>query len=199
MRIDAQRRRKKILAAGVRLLLRHGDAMTLESVAKRAGVGIATVYRNFPTREDLVHHIMADIVEQALHDLEKIVQHPPQDLAEADAVIQRLVSLIDGVGLNIVIPTLINPEATQLSKDYAQARARLLETLLQVAAQLKACGALHPSIEPIDFYNGIARLVDHQARSAHGTLGSDHQDLLNIFLAGCRHGVDGGTGAGFTE
>ncbi|AZA11532.1 Transcriptional regulator, TetR family [Corynebacterium gerontici] len=179
--------------------MRHGDAMTLESVAKRAGVGIATVYRNFPTREDLVRHIMADIVEQALDDLEHILQHPPQNLTQANEVIQQLVSLIDGVGLNIVIPTLLNPDEAALSEGYAQARSRLLDMLLLVASQLKACGAVHPSIEAIDFYNGIARLVDHQARSAHGSLGSNHQDLLNIFLAGCRHGVSTGSPEGFPQ
>ena len=54
MRADAQRNREKLLVAAVDAFTREGPDVTLESVAKAAGVGIGTLYRHFPTRESLV-------------------------------------------------------------------------------------------------------------------------------------------------
>ena len=54
LRADAQRNRDQILAAAEAVFLERGARVSLEDVAKRAGVGIGTLYRRFPTREDLL-------------------------------------------------------------------------------------------------------------------------------------------------
>ena len=50
LRADAQRNRERILQAASEALLESGDA-SLNSIAKKASVGIGTLYRHFPTRE----------------------------------------------------------------------------------------------------------------------------------------------------
>lgn len=54
LRADAQRNRERILAAAEDVFLERGANAALEEVAKRAGVGIGTLYRRFPTREELL-------------------------------------------------------------------------------------------------------------------------------------------------
>lgn len=54
LRADAQRNRERILAAAEEVFLERGAGAALEYVAKRAGVGIGTLYRRFPTREALL-------------------------------------------------------------------------------------------------------------------------------------------------
>lgn len=54
LRADAQRNRERILAAAEDVFLEKGATVTLDDVAKRAGVGIGTLYRRFPTREELL-------------------------------------------------------------------------------------------------------------------------------------------------
>ena len=54
LRADAQKNRELILAAAEALFLEKGANVPLEDVAKRAGVGIGTLYRRFPTREALL-------------------------------------------------------------------------------------------------------------------------------------------------
>lgn len=54
LRIDAARNRDRIVKAAVADFAQHGLEVPLESVAQHAGVGIATLYRRFPTRDDLV-------------------------------------------------------------------------------------------------------------------------------------------------
>lgn len=54
LRADAQRNRERILAAAEEVFLEKGANVSLDDVAKRAGVGIGTLYRRFPTREELL-------------------------------------------------------------------------------------------------------------------------------------------------
>src|SRR3954465_15333718 len=54
LRADAARNRERILAAAEEVFLELGADASLEEVARRAEVGIGTLYRRFPTREDLL-------------------------------------------------------------------------------------------------------------------------------------------------
>ena len=54
LRADAQRNRERLLAAAGELFSEQGTDVSLEAVAARAGVGIGTLYRNFPNRDALV-------------------------------------------------------------------------------------------------------------------------------------------------
>ena len=54
LRADAQKNRERILAAAEEVFLERGAGAAFEDVAKRAGVGIGTLYRRFPTREELL-------------------------------------------------------------------------------------------------------------------------------------------------
>ncbi|HEY3926442.1 MAG TPA: helix-turn-helix domain-containing protein [Acidothermaceae bacterium] len=54
LRADAQRNRERLLEVAARVLSQAGPDVTLEAIAKGAGVGIGTLYRHFPTREELV-------------------------------------------------------------------------------------------------------------------------------------------------
>jgi len=53
-RADAVRNREKLLEAALDVFAQCGTNASLEAIAKRAGVGIGTLYRHFPTRDDLV-------------------------------------------------------------------------------------------------------------------------------------------------
>ena len=54
LRADAQRKREQIVVAALATFSEHGLDAPLEAVARAAGVGIATLYRRFPTRADLI-------------------------------------------------------------------------------------------------------------------------------------------------
>lgn len=63
-RADASRNRKQLLDAATRVFASSEAEPSLREVAREAGVGIATLYRHFPTREDLVAAIYSDQVER---------------------------------------------------------------------------------------------------------------------------------------
>lgn len=54
LRADAQLNKERILAAAEEVFMERGAGVSLDEVAKRAGVGIGTLYRRFPSREDLL-------------------------------------------------------------------------------------------------------------------------------------------------
>jgi len=72
-RLDARQNRDRILAAAVEAFTVSGTA-SLNSIAKKAGVGIGTLYRHFPTREALV-------LEVYRHEVQQLVDAAPALLA----------------------------------------------------------------------------------------------------------------------
>jgi AcrR family transcriptional regulator len=63
-RADAQRNYDKLLAAAADAFAEDGTDASLEDIARRAGVGIGTLYRNFPTRQALLEAVYIDEVEE---------------------------------------------------------------------------------------------------------------------------------------
>lgn len=72
LRADARRNRDAIVAAARAVFAESGLDAPLDAIARRAGVGRATLYRRFATREDLV----AAIHDENLDELERIAAHP---------------------------------------------------------------------------------------------------------------------------
>jgi AcrR family transcriptional regulator len=59
-RADARRNRERVLGAAREALADHGLDAQMDDIAARAGVGVGTVYRHFPTKDDLVRALVAD-------------------------------------------------------------------------------------------------------------------------------------------
>jgi AcrR family transcriptional regulator len=66
-RLDARRNHERILAAAVEVFAEHGLGATVPQIADRAGVGKATVYRNYPTKDDLVAAVSAEHFRELEH------------------------------------------------------------------------------------------------------------------------------------
>ena len=60
LRADARRNRKKVLAAARAVFSEFGREAQMDDVARRAEVGVGTVYRHFPTKEALIQALMVD-------------------------------------------------------------------------------------------------------------------------------------------
>jgi AcrR family transcriptional regulator len=86
-RRDARRNRERIVAAAREVFLERGAAATLEQIATRAGVGIGTLYRHFPTREALVEVVYQEHIDEVLAAAEQA--------ADADDPWDGLVGLLE--------------------------------------------------------------------------------------------------------
>lgn len=76
-RADARRNYDKLVAAGLEAFTEEGGSASLEEIARRAGVGIGTLYRNFPTRQDLLEAVYVEEVEAVCQTAEELMSEPP--------------------------------------------------------------------------------------------------------------------------
>lgn len=79
LRADARRNRDAILLAAREIFETEGVLASLDGIALRAGVGNATLYRNFPTREDLLAAVMDTSIDMAHAEAEALARdHSPR-------------------------------------------------------------------------------------------------------------------------
>ena len=78
-RADARRNRDALVAAARALFAEDGTSAPLEDVAERAGVGIGTLYRHFPTRQALLEAVYVDEVEAMARAANELSALPPWD------------------------------------------------------------------------------------------------------------------------
>jgi AcrR family transcriptional regulator len=76
-RADARRNYDKLIAAARDAFAEHGTSASLEEVARRAGVGIGTLYRHFPSRQDLLEAVYVEEVEQVCQSADELADLPP--------------------------------------------------------------------------------------------------------------------------
>jgi len=76
-RADAIRNRERVLEAAKAVFSAGGPEASLEAVAKRAGVGIGTLYRHFPTRESLFEAVYRHEVDGLADLAERLLQESP--------------------------------------------------------------------------------------------------------------------------
>lgn len=136
----------------------QGSDASLEEIARRAGLGIATLYRHFPTRTDLLRALY----EQALAE---VVAPASEHLADADAwrglaaYMERMSAwLIADPGLLPVI------ERLAVSEPEYHPAAELERHLAELVARAQAAGALRPDVDAAD----VARLIAMLGRRSTG-------------------------------
>jgi AcrR family transcriptional regulator len=78
-RADALRNYQKLVAAARAVFTEDGTSAPLEDVAERAGVGIGTLYRHFPTRQALLEAVYVDEVEAMARAADELSGLPPWD------------------------------------------------------------------------------------------------------------------------
>jgi AcrR family transcriptional regulator len=101
-RRDAQRNMERVLQAARELFAERGADVTMEEVARRAGVGVGTIYRRFPSKEQLYAAVSHAACTDTRHVLQAAAQSAPDPVAKLRALVvvqyrrsERLATLID--------------------------------------------------------------------------------------------------------
>lgn len=96
MRADARRNYDKLIAAARSVFAESGSEGSLDEIAKRAGVGPGTLYRHFPTRDDLIDALMRDWAEQIDADSDAVVA---SDLDAREALTTWFDHFFESIGI----------------------------------------------------------------------------------------------------
>src|SRR5829696_9084994 len=78
LRADAERNRRRILDAARDVFAENGLGVGVDAVARAAGVGVGTLYRRFPTKQDLLAAVIEDGICHLADRVEQIesIEHP---------------------------------------------------------------------------------------------------------------------------
>src|SRR4051794_39660878 len=76
LRADAARNRARLLEAARALFAERGLAVTMDEIARHAGVGVGTAYRRFASREELIAALFDDRIEQVIANAERALEDP---------------------------------------------------------------------------------------------------------------------------
>ncbi|MDH4148373.1 MAG: TetR/AcrR family transcriptional regulator, partial [Acidimicrobiia bacterium] len=108
MRADARRNRERLLDAAVEMVLEVGGEPTRDAIASRAGLGIATLYRHFPDRQDLLAAVARHVLDRAIAAGEEAVAGNTDGV---DALREYMHRAVDGGlgALGLVYPLLEQP------------------------------------------------------------------------------------------
>jgi AcrR family transcriptional regulator len=146
LRADAQRNRDRLLEVAVRAFSQDGPEVTLDSIAREAGVGIGTLYRHFPTREALIEAAYRSELARLCDSVPGLLAAGPPDTALRtwmDRFVDYLATkrgMADA--LRAVIASGGNP--------YAPSRAALTGAVTDLLAAGAAAGLIRDDIAPAD-------------------------------------------------
>ena len=178
-RADALRNQQTLLAAAAEVFVTSGVDAPIREIAARAGVGIGTIYRHFPTRADLV-------VAVYRHQVEACAEAGPDLLASAGS---PFTALSQWVGLFVDFLVTKHGLAKALQSDssgFDALHAWFLDRLVPVCAQLLDAAAAAGEIRrDIDAY-GLMRGIGNLCVGADGDPRYDARRLVGLLIAGLR-------------
>jgi len=145
LRADAQRNRRRIVKAARQVFAEQGLDAPMNEVARRAVVGIATLYRRFPTREDLIADVFADKMSAYAEAIEEALADPDPWHGFC-AYIERVCAMqADDHGFTDVL-TLTFPTA----KAFEEKRNAAYRGFTELIARAKDGGRLRADFSPED-------------------------------------------------
>jgi AcrR family transcriptional regulator len=198
MRSDARRNHEQLLAAARDVVVERGPGAPLDEVARRAGVGIATLYRRFADRGSLLTAVVVDALELSRDSAERALAAERDGESDGlDALASYMHDVLD-VRVSAVIPLVLGRDdldETAIAPVREQS-ASAVERLVQAAHD---DGSLPREVTFGDVGTLLVRLsrpLPALPAEANDDLAHRHLDLV---LAGLRSGSDALAGKGYSR
>ncbi|MGI5139387.1 MULTISPECIES: TetR/AcrR family transcriptional regulator [unclassified Streptomyces] len=180
-RADALRNRERIVAAAREMFVEFGPDVPFDEIARRAGVGNATVYRNFHDREALVREVVCSVMDRTSEGAERA-------LAETGNAFEALSHFVHAVA-DERIGALCPMVATAFDEHHPEleaARERLEQLIEEIMDRARAAGQLRPDVERGDLMIAVAQLSRPPAGTGCLSLDRFVHRHLQLFLDGLR-------------
>jgi AcrR family transcriptional regulator len=181
MRTDAQMNRQRLVEVTVELVSELGCEPARDAVAKRAGVGIGTLYRHFPDQQSLLHAAVRHVLENSISAGEALVENVPDG---GDALRQYMhVALDNGIGVvNIIYPLLER-------RDWPDLHARAAALMKALVDRAVRGGSLRTDLSERDV---VFALIRFARPLAMGLQPGEERSLahrhLDFYIDGLRNG-----------
>ena len=187
-RSDALANRERVRTAARSAFADSGLEVPTREVARRAGVGVATVYRHFPSRAELIAAVLSERVTACAADMRRALADPDPWRALAGTIAQFADRQIQDRGLNEAL--LGSHEAGLAFRGIRHEHATAFATLV---ARAQSAGVLRAGVEVDDVRAGLLAIASFRALPPQRSTVLV-QRLSRVLLAGIRAG--GGSTSG---
>jgi AcrR family transcriptional regulator len=163
MRADANRNRERLLRAARELVAQRGVSVSLDDIARRAGVGPGTLHRHFPSKHELLTAILVEVLEQRTEQArEQLRRDPPGALAVL------INGLLDDGKANAAVKAALAQEGFDV-RVAAPATVSGFDAVLEQAVQAaKRAGFVHADVTAGDVAAVIAGALSAQQLAPPG-------------------------------
>jgi AcrR family transcriptional regulator len=183
MRADALRNRRRLLDAARDAVIELGAGAPLDEIARRAGVGIGTLYRRFPDRRALLREVALDLLHRSAHEGSTALASEPDAFAALARYMHRALDL----RIAAAMPALVGQLQMEQDDELVAARNASVGPLDRIIAAAHADGTLRRDVASGDIGLLLVRLTRPLPGpfppAVHQGLAHRHLDLV---LAGLR-------------
>ena len=176
-RADAQRNRERILEVAKQAFTQSGADASLDDIAKEAKVGPGTLYRHFPTREELLKAVYRNEMKKLAAAGTKFAETMPP----IEALRAWLLLFVDAVAAKQIIAPVLNALVGDPKKVFEASYTQVNEALCALVKRAVKSGDIRKDVDPMDLLWALVGV-------AHVSSGPDWQQsarrLVDILLSG---------------
>jgi AcrR family transcriptional regulator len=178
-RADGVRNRERLIEAAKAGFADVGPDVALEDIARRAGVGIGTLYRHFPTRDAMVEAVYRRAVQQLADAAARLLE----TVGPGEALHAWMRVFIDYIATKRLIAPALGSIAGGASELFASSGARILDAVTLLVERARAQGEIRDDVQPTDVLRALFGL-------AYGNTDPDWEDsarrLIDVVMDGLR-------------
>ncbi|MFI9380594.1 TetR/AcrR family transcriptional regulator [Kutzneria sp. NPDC052558] len=146
LRADARRNRARVLEVAQQVFAEEGLAVPIDEIARRAGVGVGTVYRHFPTKDALFQAIIVERLNAVGETAQALAQGP--DVGKAFFAFFE--HMVRDAGLNKALFDALAASGSFSQELTDQARTVMMTGLGELLAKAQAAGEVRPDLTAAD-------------------------------------------------
>jgi len=155
-RADAQRNRERILEVAKVAFTRSGANASLDDIAKEARVGPGTLYRHFPTREELLQAVYRSEIEKLAAAGRKFTQ----SMSPMEALRAWLLLFVDAIETKQIIAPALNTLIGDHKKVFASSYAKIQEAIDALVKRAIKSGDIRKDLNPMDLLRALVGVAN---------------------------------------
>jgi AcrR family transcriptional regulator len=150
-RADAKRNRERILEIAKEAFTRSGANISLDDVAKRAGVGAGTLYRHFPTREAL----LAEVYRSEVEKLGAAEKEFAKTMPPVEALRAWMLLFVDYIATKQIIAPALNTLVGEHCKVFEASGAQIIGAINALVERAIKSGDVRADLDPLDLLRAL--------------------------------------------
>ena len=178
-RADAERNRERILEVAKEAFARDGANTSLDDIAKQAEVGPGTLYRHFPTREELLQTVYRSELEKLAAAEQKFARTMPP----IEALRAWLLLFVDAIAAKQLIAPALNTLLGDPKKVFEASYAKMHQAIRALVKRAVESGDIRKDLDPVDLLHALVGVANV---AASPDWKPSAKRLVDILIAGSR-------------